>query len=281
MIRTPNGFVNTAKPQSAFVTGASAGIGRSIARRLLAEGVRVWGTARTADRLTELATNERFMPVELDLGNGAKATDAYRAAVESSGGFDLVVNNAGYGHFEKFAQADFGDWERQLDAMLIGTARLAHAQLRDLQKRGRGTLVNVSSLATEFPLPFMSGYNMAKAGLSALSESLLIETRGTDVTVIDFRPGDYRTGFNQAMTSPPASPTQSQMTLAWASLEKNLAEAPLPEKAAKDLWRAVLRGRKGIVRSGGIFQAVLAPLFERLVPETLARKVRWYYFGLR
>ena len=83
--------------------------------------------------------------------------------------------------------------------MLNATMRLSHAALRRMRERQRGCLVNISSLAVEFPLPFMSAYNVAKAGLSALTESLIVETRGTAINVIDFRPGDFRTDFNQAM----------------------------------------------------------------------------------
>src|SRR5690606_34562079 len=98
------------------------------------------------------------------------------------GGFDLVINNAGYGAFGGFATTDFAVWREQLEVMLINTARLAHAALRGMRERGTtGALVNVSSLAAEFPLPFQSAYNMAKAGLTALNESLMIETAGTPI----------------------------------------------------------------------------------------------------
>jgi short-subunit dehydrogenase len=70
-----------------------------------------------------------------------------------------VVNNAGYGLFGPFAERDFADWQRQLEAMLVRTAAAVARALRGMLARPR-RLVNVSSLAVEFPLPFMSGYNM-------------------------------------------------------------------------------------------------------------------------
>ncbi len=275
--------------RTAFVTGASSGLGRAFADMLLAEGVRVWGTSRDTARLAPLAATPAFTPVALDLADGDGAADAYaRAAAAAAGaasaGFDLVVNNAGFGRFSPFAGTrDFAVWQTQLDAMLAHTARIAHAALRDMTARGRGCLVNVSSLAVEFPLPFMAGYNIAKAGLSALSESLIFETRNTPLVVIDFRPGDYRTAFNEVIQAEAAAraaaPDGIRAARAWAALEKNLRAAPPPARAARDLRRALLRGRSGTVRSGSFFQARLAPLAARMMPARLRRAVLARYFG--
>jgi uncharacterized protein len=266
----------------ALVTGASGGLGLAFARMLMTEGLRVTGTARDPARLVALAKNPLFTPLALDLADPAGAEAAFHRASETVGaaGFDLVINNAGYGLFAPFADTDFAIWQAQLDAMLTTTARLSHAALGKMCADRHGCLVNVSSLAVEFPLPFMSGYNMAKAGLSALSESLIFETRGTGITVIDFRPGDYRTAFNQAM-HPTAhrSGADPRLAATWQSLESHLASSPLPVAASRDLRRALRRGRSGVVRSGSFFQARLAPLFARLAPSSLRRAIIARYQG--
>jgi short-subunit dehydrogenase len=264
--------------RTAFVTGASSGLGAAFVEMLLADGVRVWGTARDTARL---AVRENFFPVALDLAEPATAAKIFLGAAEAAGGtFDLVINNAGYGVFGPFAATDFAVWQAQLDAMLPATLRLAHAALRPMLAHRRGCLVNVSSLAAEFPLPFMSGYNAAKAGLSAFSESLAFETRGMGVSVIDFRPGDYRTLFNQAMHRPFAEPSETEAR-AWRRLEANLLSAPLPARAAADLRRALLCGRSGTVRSGSFFQACLAPLLVRAAPLALRHAALRVYYGIR
>jgi hypothetical protein len=68
---------------------------------------------------------------------------------------------------------------------------------------------------------------------------------------------------------------------AWQTLEKNVREAPPPEKIAEDLWKVVRRSHSGVVRAGGFFQARLAPILIRLAPTSLARRIRWWYFGLK
>lgn len=284
------------KYKTAFVTGASSGIGRAIAEMLLADGLRVWGTARDTARLGDLAKKHpgAFTPVALDLDapdaaqtafeNAAAEAAASGAANEAPGtarAFDIVVNNAGYGAFAPFAAADFALWKTQLDAMLATTARLAHSAFGAMRARDRGCLVNVSSLAVDFPLPCMSGYNMAKAGLSALSASLVFEARGTRVRVIDFRPGDYRTRFNRVMQPPAAVSGDARLARVWRTVDAQFNAAPPPARAARDLRRALLRERSGTVRSGSFFQAKLAPLGARLLPERLLRAIAAHYFGDR
>jgi NAD(P)-dependent dehydrogenase (short-subunit alcohol dehydrogenase family) len=266
---------------TAFVTGSGSGLGRAFADMLLSEGVRVWGTSREPSRLG--FASPLFQPVVLDLADADAAAAAFGAAEARAGGaFDLVINNAGYGVFGEFDEVPSAAWEAQIGTMLVATLRLTHLAYSGMRRRGRGCLVNVSSLAAEFPLPFMSAYNVAKAGLSALSESLLFETTGTGVRVIDFRPGDYRTSFNQAMqTQPTSRGSLSRTGPVWAVLEANLAAAPEPSRAAADLRRALCSRRRGIVRSGSFFQARLAPLLARLVPASAAREASARYFGLK
>ena len=264
---------------TAFVTGASTGLGRAFAEMLLADGVRVWGTARDAARLAPLAINSHFTPVALDLREGAAAEKIFLAADQAAGGFALVINNAGYGVFGSFAATDFVAWQEQLEVMLVHTARLSHAALRGMGARNHGALVNISSLAAEFPLPFQSAYNMAKAGLTALNESIIIETAGTGVVVLDVRPGDYRTDFEGSVRRPPGAMTPT-MARAWAAFGRMMLSGPAPTHAAAALRRALLRRRSGTVRCGRFFQAVLAPFLARLGSLPLKRRIQASYFNV-
>ncbi|MDO8539157.1 MAG: SDR family NAD(P)-dependent oxidoreductase [Opitutaceae bacterium] len=267
--------------RTAFITGASTGLGRAFARMLLAEGVRVWGTSRHPARLADLAAEfpALFTPVALELADGAAATAGFREVDRAAGGFDIVINNAGYGVFAEFAATDFRIWEEQLQVMLISTARLSHAALRSMGERNRGTLVNISSLAAEFPLPFQAAYNMAKSGLSALNESLMIETAGTGIVVLDFRPGDYRTDFDGSVRRPQTAPTP-RMNRSWDAFSAMMRTGPEPEHAATALRRALLRRRSGTVRTGRFFQAVIAPLAARLGSMELRRRIQARYFNV-
>lgn len=269
----------------AFVTGVSGGIGGAVAELLLAKGWRVWGTARTEAGWSALSPHANFQGILLDLHDREEALRAFASCGEDSGGFDLIINNAGYGLFSPLSLLPPDQLERQLTGMITTQAGLLRNQVAMLATRPRGTLVNVSSLAVEFPLPFMAGYNMAKAALSALSESVMMECAGSNVVVIDFRPGDIKTGFNQVMQDQAREVLRRSdapnLARAWQALEANIARAPTPEFAARSLVRAIHRNRSGVVRCGGVFQARLAPVLIRLIPGRWARWIRWRYFGLK
>ncbi|MDB6168250.1 MAG: hypothetical protein JWM88_1114 [Verrucomicrobia bacterium] len=269
--------------RTAFVTGASAGLGRAFAEMLLTDGVKVWGTARDAARLGSFGGASNFSAVVLDLRDGAGAESAFRAAARAAGGFDLVINNAGYGVFGEFAAADFSVWQEQLEVMLVNTARLSHAALREWLARPagerKGALANISSLAAEFPLPFQSAYNMAKAGLTALNESLMLETAGTGIVILDVRPGDYRTDFETSVRRP-AGPANARLGRAWAAFERMMKSGPEPAHAAASLRRALLHNRSGTVRTGRFFQAAIAPLIARLGSLGVKRRIQARYFDV-
>jgi short-subunit dehydrogenase len=265
--------------RTAFVSGASSGLGLAFTEMLLAEGVRVWGTSRDPARLAPVAAAHpgAFTAVALDLADPEGAVRAYREASTAAGGsIDLLVNNAGYGVFAEFAGVESSVWRSQLSGMLGTVLALSHEAYGSMRRQGGGCIVHVSSIAAEFPLPYMSGYNVAKAGLSALSESLIFESRGTAVRVVDFRPGDYRTEFNRAMQSD--SKTEGTRR-AWNALEAVFASSPAPDKAARDLRGAILADKSGVVRSGSFFQAQVAPLLARFFPASWVRWGTARYFG--
>lgn len=268
--------------RTAFVTGASTGLGLAFTEMLLGEGVEVWGTARDAARL---AARSRFHAVALDLNDGDAAERAFRAAEQAAGGFDIVVNNAGFGAFGSYAFTDFSVWEEQFRVMLVNTARLSQLALRGMLARNRGALVNISSIAGEFGMPYQAVYNAVKAGLSGLNESLMYEVKDSGVIVIDFRPGDYRTDFEGAVRRPaPVGPlpaaTQSRLDKVWTGFTAMMRSGPSPVHAAEALRASLRRTRSGTVRTGRFFQAVLAPFLARFGSLALKRRIQEIYFGL-
>lgn len=272
----------SARYRTAFVTGASAGLGLAFTEMLLAAGVEVWGTAREAARLKTV--HAKFHPVALELGDGPAAVRTYLDAEQAAGGFDIVINNAGFGAFGAFAATEFAVWEEQLSVMLVNTARLSQAALRGMLARKRGALVNISSIAGEFGMPYQAIYNTTKAGLSALNASLMYEVKDTGVIVIDFRPGDFRTDFEGSVRRPAQTGADARQTgrmaRVWDNFTAMMQSGPAPAEAAADLQAALLRGRSGTVRTGRFFQAVLGPFLARFGPLGLQRKIQEKYFGL-
>jgi len=267
--------------RTAFITGASSGLGEAFTRMLLEEGVKVWGTSRDGAKLQALRDQypQLFSVVCLELNQAEEAVNQFRKAEKEAGSFDLVIQNAGYGLFGNFELIPSETWNTQLSSMLGTTLALSHAAWISMRSTNQGCLVHISSLAVDFPLPFMSGYNVVKAGISALSESLMSEACGTNLVVIDFRPGDFKTAFNERAHKVDKLESDKRLKQAWLKLEENLNTSPKPTQAARDLKKALKAGKSGIVISGGFLQARLAPLAAHLLPKKLLRKITALYFN--
>lgn len=259
-----------------LVTGASRGIGKAIAEALLARGALVWGASRDPGKAT---WSKGVRPLQLDLGSCSGIEAAWKSQNMEALGFDIVINNAGSGAFGRFDEVDFEVWKAQVAILLLGPMKLSRLALPGLSARG-GYLVNVSSLAVEFPIPFMSAYNAAKAGLSAFSESLIIESFGSDLKVIDLQLGDIKTAFNDSIVKEMGKNKIGVCAdTVWKRIEKRISKSPTPESVVAKLLRCIQGDKIGVIRAGTFFQTALAPLFSRLAPQKLIRMINRSYYG--
>ena len=268
--------------KSIFLTGASAGIGLMTAQRLCAKGHDVWGTARAPGRLPVM---EHFHPVVLDLNDKVSIESGFGAALQKAGHFDVLINNAGAGVFGPLESFSDEEFIGQFETLLLGPLRLIRLALPEMRARGAGLIVNVSSLAGEFPLPFMAPYSMNKAALSVLSEGLGFELAHTGVRVVDVRPGDFATEFHDStrrIGSELASEYQPNLIHAWHSIDRNLKRAK-NSQAVADLLVKIVEGKvRGPVQAvGDIFQAGIARLLARSVRRSWVQWGLRKYYGLR
>ncbi len=260
--------------KNAIVTGASRGLGREFSKMLLAEGIEVWGTARDAK---SIPIHDSMHACSLDLTDTLSIANFLNKIVEECPSVDLLINNAGYGVYSPFETFPVGDITRQIEVMLTGPIRLCRVFYPQMLKRGTGTIVNVASLAAEFPLPMMPLYNASKAGLSRFTKTLELEAKGSGIHIIDFQPGDYKTGFNDSVVHQKLQ-ANSREGRVWSVLEKHLQSAPPAYRSAEDLRRALLKQKSGLVTSGSFFQARLAPFLARFVAwSVVCPVIRNYY----
>ncbi len=250
------------KPQRIFITGASSGIGRATAQLLVRRGHEVWGTARDPARLP---VGERFHPVALDLSETNSARESFRRALAEAGHFDVVINNAGSGHFEPSATISEELIAEQFQVLVFAQIALCQEALAAMQRRGGGLIVNVTSLAARLPVPFMGAYNAAKAALASFTMTLQIELRGSKVRVVDLQPADIRTAFNDAVRRDMSDPLLAQV---WKLVDANMQAAPSPELVARRITLLVRqKNPPARITIGGAFQASVAPLIFKVLPQ--------------
>ncbi len=181
----------------AWVTGASSGIGAATAHALARLGYEVVLTARRAERIERLAdalaaAGGRVRVAPLDVADRAAGT-ALGAELEAAGGVDVLVNNAGVMHLSPMVKGRVDEWERIIDVNLKGVLYCIHAVLPGMARRGRGHIVNISSVAATVTFPSSAVYCASKAGVRALSDTLRKEGIRLGVRVTDIQPGAVAT----------------------------------------------------------------------------------------
>jgi short-subunit dehydrogenase len=204
---------------SALVTGASSGIGAEIARLLGEAGVPTVLVARRGDRLREIADRyEGFEVLEADLGTSEGQEITAERIASDDEPIDLVVNNAGFGTSGVFHELDVDRLAGEVELNVRALTVLSHAALSAMVPRGRGYLMNVSSVASFQASPGLGVYAATKAYVTSLSEALHSEVKDAGVHVTALCPGLTKTEFqDHSNTTGLASRIPD---LAWTTVEQ-------------------------------------------------------------
>ncbi|MDR3505393.1 MAG: SDR family oxidoreductase [Acidocella sp.] len=175
-----------------LVTGATAGFGAAIARRFVQDGHRVIATGRRVERLQELAKElgEHLLPVELDVTD-TKAVAALPASLpEAWRRIDVLVNNAGLAlGLSPAWEADLTDWDTMIATNVSGLVHITRAILPGMVERDDGVILNLGSVAGEYPYPGGHVYGATKAFVRQFSLNLRSDLVGKNIRVTDIEPG--------------------------------------------------------------------------------------------
>ncbi|HUN97377.1 MAG TPA: oxidoreductase [Bradyrhizobium sp.] len=180
-----------------LITGCSKGLGRALAKQVLAAGYRVVVTARRTTEIADLvsAHGDAALAVELDVTNPAHIGTAVAAGEELLGSVDVLVNNAGYGYLAAIEEGEDTDVRALFETDLFGPVNLIKAVLPGMRRRRRGHIVNISSIGGLVTYPGVGYYHMVKFGIEAMSETLAKEVAPLGIGVTVVAPGAFRTDF--------------------------------------------------------------------------------------
>jgi NAD(P)-dependent dehydrogenase (short-subunit alcohol dehydrogenase family) len=201
--------------------------------------------------------------------------------VTAAGQIDVVIQNAGSGICGAIEDVPLDNARAVWRILVEAPLRVLQLAAAHLRPRRAGLIVGVSSLAAELPISFGAHYSAGKAALSSLLAGLAMELKPFGVRVIDLRPGDLRTSFNDALrpVRPEGSPYVPWVDAAWKRSCQLIDTAPPADLAARAILRLLdQKNPPPVVRCGSFFQAVIGPLGPRLLPQAwLLDSIRSYF----
>ncbi len=264
--------------KTVLITGASSGIGEAAAKNFLSLGWRVAATARKPGTLGAWSRSENVIPLALDVASTDSVQTAIAHALQYLGSLDVLVNNAGIGLAGPLEAIPLADVEQHFQTNFFGAIRMIQGVVPVFREQRHGVIVNVSSVAGRFGVPFLSPYCAGKFAMEGLSESLYYELRPFNIQIKLVEPGGIKTKFRQVFAQhsayePGLSAVSRRMDQASAADSK----LPGPESVARTIFTAANDGSEKLrypIETRG------ASSLSRLLPEGAWRGMIRKSFGL-
>jgi len=266
--------------KTAFVTGASAGIGEATARALLAAGYRVFAGARRLDRMAGLAAAGATL-IKLDLTDDASIVAAVNTIKNAAGRIDVLVNNAGYGSYGALEDVPLDEGRRQFEVNVFGLARLCQLVLPMMRAQKSGKIVNVTSIGGKIWEPLGAWYHATKFAVEGLSDCPRVEAAPFGVDVIVIEPGAIRTewagiardGLLQMSGGSAYAELAKRHARMLATADTSSLASP-PEVVARTIVRAVTARRpKTRYATGGGARTIL--FLRKILPDRMFDRLIW------
>ena len=255
-----------------ILTGGTSGIGKATAELLRRQGCTVYEFSRRP------APSDPWHRC-VDVTDDAAVKAAVDAVYSREGRIDILINNAGFGISGAIEFTDPADAHRLMEVNLFGMDNAIRAVLPHMRRAGSGRIVNISSVAGVFAIPFQAWYSISKAAVRSLTMALYNEVAPYGIQVASVMPADIRTGFTAARKKSVAGDEAygGRISRSVAKMEKDEQNGMAPEAAAKTIAKVALKqGRVKPFYTIGLTYKCLV-LLDHLLP---CRTVRWLLYQL-
>lgn len=229
--------MNQLTGKTALITGASSGIGLALARSLAARGMHLIITARSENRLHEIAAELQKLGVDVhvfrsDLSQKGAAERLFEQVDKAGLHVDLLINNAGFGKWGEFLEIERVKYEEMLRLNINALTELCHLFIPGMLKRGEGGIINVGSTGSFVPVPFAAVYSASKAYVLLFTEALQGEYGHRGLRIMTLCPGGTDTNF---------------ATVANPNIKRNVTDFDTPEFVAEAGLEAFLKGKLYVI----------------------------------
>ena len=252
----------------AIVTGGTSGIGLCTAAALQKQGCKVYTISRRD------FSDPRFTHIRADVTDPDAAEQAVRQVKEAEGRIDIVVNCAGYGISGAIEFTPVEDAKRQMDVNFFGMVNVNKPVLTIMREQGGGRIVNTSSMAAVFAIPFQAYYSASKAAINSYTCALLNEVRPYNITVCAVQPGDIKTGFTAARKKieDGNEAYDGRIVRSVAKMEKDEQTGLDPQKAGDFIAKIALKKKVKPLYSIDFISGAEC-ILDRILPKSIAYKI--------
>jgi len=181
----------------ALVTGGSSGIGKATAKTIIDAGGTVVIAARDVERLHTVADEIGAIPIPCDVSDEKQVIDLVEETMQKLDGYNVLINNAGYGEFSKLVNLSAHDFEQQLKTNTIGAMMVARESAKHFIQQDFGNIINVSSTAGKRGFEGGTAYVASKFALGGMTECWRSELRGHNIRVMQINPSEVQTQFSE------------------------------------------------------------------------------------
>ena len=249
------------------ITGASSGIGLETANYFADKGYKVYGISR-ADFNTS-----KFKHICCDICDHNKVEQVFDQIVAEAGKIDILVNNAGIGISGAIEFLDFEYVKKIFDVNVLALMNCCKTSLKYLRK-SQGRIINISSVASIFAIPFQACYSATKSAVESFSLALANEVKDQRIKVVCVRPGDTKTGFTAARqkTETTNEVYGSKINKSVAKMERDEQKGMPPIKVAQVVFKVATQKNPPLVKTVGFAYKTLS-LLSRLLPTKLVNYI--------
>ncbi len=262
-----------------LITGASSGIGKSIAKYLHEKGMTVYGTSRKPKADETLG----FKMLALDVTDVDSIQKAIQVIVVNHGKLDVLINNAGMGITGSIEDTPTNEMRKVFDTNFFGAIDVMKAVLPQMRKQKSGLIINTTSIAGYMGLPFRGMYSASKGALELITEAIRMEVKNFGIEVTNVAPGDFATNIATGRYHTPVfeeSAYKEKYKENLALMNAHVDSGKPPKIMAEAVYKVITTKHPKIHYKVGGFMEKLSIVLKRILPDKLYEKMLMNHFKM-
>jgi len=259
-----------------IVTGASSGIGKSVAKLLSSNGFKIYGTCRDPKKYNI----SDFNLLKCDLTNIDQIKDFINYVVNKEGRIDVLINNAGIGITGPLEETSQDDMKRAFQTNFFGPVEMIKQCIPIMRKKNDGLIINITSVLGYFGIPYRGIYCATKSSMEIIGEVFSMELKKFNIRVVNIAPGDFKTDIiSRRIDSIENSLSiyKKDYSKSIESANKHVQNAQSPETISKLILKIINSNNTKIHYKIGSFIQKFSIFLKRILPDKLFEKILLYY----